>query len=105
MDKLFPRKRLPGLLIVEAGLQDHQVGTVGEVDEAVFLGDLLTMLVPDARLWVMGDHRSESADSRAHLDEAGRGTIPQDEVVGRAFVIVWPPSRADVLPVPATFRR
>jgi signal peptidase I len=53
----------------------------------------------------MGDHRSESADSRAHRDDPGDGTIPVDKVVGRAFVIVWPPSRAGVLTVPETFRR
>jgi len=55
------------------------------------------VLVPEGRLWVMGDHRSGSADSRAHLSGPASGTIPQDEVVGRAFVIVWPPSRAGLL--------
>jgi signal peptidase I len=63
------------------------------------------VLVPKGRLWVMGDHRSASADSRAHLDGPASGTIPVDEVVGRAFAIVWPPSRADVLSVPDTFGR
>ncbi len=51
----------------------------------------------------MGDHRSASADSRANRDAPGGGTIPQDKVVGRAFVIVWPPSRAGLLTVPDTF--
>jgi len=61
------------------------------------------VLVPDGRLWVMGDHRSASADSRAHLDNPDQGTIPQNKVIGHAFVIVWPPSRARVLTVPETF--
>jgi signal peptidase I len=61
------------------------------------------VLVPDGRLWVMGDHRSASADSRANLDNSDQGTIPQDKVIGRAFVIVWPPSRVGVLTVPETF--
>jgi signal peptidase I len=62
------------------------------------------VLVPEGRFWVMGDHRSASSDSRAHLGDPSSGTIPQDEVVGRAFAIVWPPSRAEVLSVPETFR-
>ena len=61
------------------------------------------VLVPEGRLWVMGDHRSQSSDSRFHIDDANKGTVPQDKVIGRAFVIVWPLSRSDVLSVPAAF--
>ena len=61
------------------------------------------MLVPEGRLWVMGDHRGPSADSRFHIDDANQGTVPPDKVIGRAFVIVWPLDRAALLSVPDTF--
>jgi signal peptidase I len=59
--------------------------------------------VAPGRLWVMGDNRPVSDDSRLRQQYPGGGTIAESEVIGRAFVIVWPPSRWRILPIPSTF--
>ncbi|SEG90815.1 signal peptidase I [Actinacidiphila yanglinensis] len=62
-----------------------------------------TVTVPHGDLWVMGDHRQDSADSRYHQDDAHQGFVPVGNVVGRAFVVGWPLSHWAVLHVPGTF--
>jgi signal peptidase I len=64
-----------------------------------------SVTVPPGRLWVMGDNRSDSDDSRYRMDDPGKGTIPESAVVGRAFVIIWPLSRVTDLPIPTTFQQ
>ncbi|MFZ8982181.1 MAG: signal peptidase I [Candidatus Nanopelagicales bacterium] len=63
------------------------------------------VLVPEGTLWVMGDHRSASADSRAHMGDPGGGFVPVDKVIGRAFAVVWPFGNAQILEIPATFEQ
>jgi len=49
--------------------------------------------VPEGHLWVMGDNRNNSADSRAHVNSPEKGTVPVENVIGKARLIVLPPSR------------
>lgn len=46
--------------------------------------------VPQDFIWVMGDHRGASADSRFHTDDPNQGMVPLEKVTGRATFIVWP---------------
>ncbi|MCC5478518.1 signal peptidase I [Streptomyces barringtoniae] len=59
--------------------------------------------VPKGRLWVMGDHRGNSADSRFHQNTSYGGTVSEKSVVGRAVAIGWPIGHWTRLEEPKTF--
>ncbi|MHC3471844.1 signal peptidase I [Streptomyces sp. 7R007] len=82
------------------------------VDESTFLypGDSpstvrFDVVVPQGTLFVLGDHRSDSADSRDHLGSPGGGMIPVKDVIGRADWIVWPTAHLTRLHRPAAYAR
>ncbi|GAA2217892.1 signal peptidase I [Streptomyces nogalater] len=82
------------------------------VDETAFLypGDSASgvpfdVAVPPGRLFVLGDHRSDSSDSRDHLGSPGGGMIPVGDVIGRADWILWPYRHWTHLTRPAAYAR
>ncbi|MFF9770948.1 signal peptidase I [Streptomyces sp. NPDC014636] len=82
------------------------------VDETAFLhpGDSASsvpfdVVVPPDRLFVLGDHRSDSSDSRDHLGSPGGGMIPVGDVIGRADWIVWPYRHWTHLTRPSAYAR
>ncbi|MFJ3666669.1 signal peptidase I [Streptomyces sp. NPDC090106] len=66
-------------------------------------GGQFSVKVPKGFIWVMGDHRQNSRDSRYNQSDKNHGMVPVDEVVGRAIVKAWPINRWGTLPVPDTF--
>ena len=63
------------------------------------------VVVPDDAIWVMGDNRSNSQDSRFHMDGPAGGAVPEANVVGKVWAIVWPTDRWEVLETPPTYRQ
>ncbi|MEU1709487.1 signal peptidase I [Streptomyces sp. NPDC005706] len=66
-------------------------------------GGQFKVKVPQGYIWVMGDHRQNSRDSRYNQSDSHHGMVPVDKVVGRAIVRAWPINRWGTLPVPDTF--
>ena len=54
--------------------------------------------VDAGKIWVMGDHRGASADSRYHQDDINKGQVPLSRVTGRVFGVIWPFSSAKLVP-------
>ena len=54
--------------------------------------------VPEGKIWVMGDHRGASADSRYHQDDVNNGFVPESKVTGRVLGIIWPVKNVGTVP-------
>src|SRR5690606_13832359 len=79
-----------------------------EESDYLFPGDVPSLVsfdvvVPEGELWVMGDHRGNSADSREYMGRPGGGFVPEDRVIGRVDWIIWPFSRMGGVDRPKTF--
>ena len=101
-------------------LDDASYIYLSEADPSVGRQPFGPVTVPTGRLWVMGDHRDASADSRYHCGDAPpsetgvvcsdgsaatatASTVPTGDVLGKAVVIAWPASRWTTLGTPTTF--
>lgn len=76
------------------------------LDEPYIIGPttqvLFDIVVPPNSMFVMGDNRGNSRDSRFHLEQAS-GSVPIDNVVGRVVLVVWPFNRLGTEPIPEVF--
>jgi len=60
--------------------------------------------VPEGKLWMMGDNRDNSADSRVHIGDPGGGYVDESLVVGKVWALIWPAGRATRIHTPDTFK-
>jgi signal peptidase I len=60
--------------------------------------------VPEGHLWMMGDNRGDSYDSRGHMGDPGGGFVSEDLVVGKVWALIWPWKRAKWIHTPDTFK-
>jgi len=111
---LMPQQSEDHLIKRVIGLPGDRVASAGDgspitvngvpVDESEYLAPgaspseiQFDVTVPADSLWVMGDNRQHSADSRWHLGDPGGGSVPMSDVVGTAFVTLWPVDRIGLL--------
>ncbi|MDR1824416.1 MAG: signal peptidase I [Bifidobacteriaceae bacterium] len=88
----------PGLPVMVNGVAINEPYIAAGANPSDIVFDVV---VPDGAIWVMGDNRAHSADSRKHMSEALGGAVAIKQVVGVAQVRTWPLSRLALLKNPA----
>ena len=83
--------------IVVNGVPLDEGYIIGPTDQVLF-----DVEVPRDAIFVLGDNRGNSRDSRFHLDE-NSGSVPVDNVVGRVVLVMWPPDRLGIETIPGIF--
>jgi signal peptidase I len=73
------------------------------IEPYIFAGNVpsdmnFDVTVPKGKLWVMGDHRGASADSRFHQDDINKGFVPLNRVTGRVLAVIWPIKNISLVP-------
>lgn len=79
-----------------------EVNDIAISEPYIYPGDVpsdmkFSVTVPKDFIWVMGDHRGASSDSRFHTDDPNAGMVPLSRVTGRAVVVIWPLSNIGVI--------
>lgn len=84
---------------------DGKLTVNGEVmnEPYIFAGNVpsdmnFDVTVPKDKVWVMGDHRGASADSRYHQDDINKGFVPVNRITGRVIAVIWPLKNITLVP-------
>lgn len=84
---------------------DGKLTVNGEVmnEPYIFAGNVpsdmnFDVTVPKNKVWVMGDHRGASADSRYHQDDINKGFVPVKRITGRVIAVIWPLKNISLVP-------
>jgi signal peptidase I len=82
-----------GLLINDKATSEPYIFAGNKPSEMDF-----NVTVPEGKVWVMGDHRGASADSRYHQDDVNNGFVPVSRITGRVYAIIWPLKHVGLVP-------